>query len=110
MTSIDHAIAGLGGHGAAIAVVLAVLLGLRHATDPDHLTVVSMLVMADAEHGTRRAGRLGLSWGTGHAITLILFGLPVVVLGIALPAAVEQAAEVTIGAVIFALAIRLLVR
>ena len=42
---------------------LAVLMGLRHATDPDHLTAVASLVLGDARHGSSRAGRLGLAWG-----------------------------------------------
>ena len=55
--------------GEALLVVLAValLLGLRHATDPDHLAAVSTLIASDPEDGTQRAGRLGLAWGAGHA-------------------------------------------
>jgi len=93
-----------------MALAVAVLLGLRHATDPDHLTAVSTLVLGDRNQGTRRAGTLGLSWGLGHAATLFAFGLPVIVLGRYLPDAVTGAAETAIGIVIFALAARLLLR
>jgi hypothetical protein len=110
VTPLDQAIAGLGGGGVAMALVVALLLGLRHATDPDHLTAVSTLVMSEGEHGVRRAGRLGLAWGAGHALTLLACGLPAVLLRSALPERVQQVAEVTIGVVIAALAIRLLVR
>jgi ABC-type nickel/cobalt efflux system permease component RcnA len=110
MTSLDPAISGLGGGGFAMALVVALLLGLRHATDPDHLTAVSTLVMSEGDEGGRRAGRLGLAWGTGHALTLLAFGLPVVLFRHALPEPVQQAAEVAIGIVIVALAVRLLVR
>jgi ABC-type nickel/cobalt efflux system permease component RcnA len=117
VTWLDDAIAGLGGGGLAMALVVAVLLGLRHATDPDHLTAVSTLVMSEGDDppcggqaAVRRAGRLGLAWGVGHALTLIVCGLPVVLFGRGLPDAVQHAAEVAIGAVIVALAIRLLIR
>jgi ABC-type nickel/cobalt efflux system permease component RcnA len=91
------------------ALLLAFLLGLRHATDPDHLTAVSTLVMSD-EHGGRRAGVLGLCWGAGHAITLLALGLPVVLFDDQLPEPVQQGAEVAVAVLIVALAVRLLVR
>ena len=111
MTGVDHWIAGLGhGGGLAVAFLAALLLGLRHATDPDHLTAVSTLALSDDRRGARRAGTLGLGWGLGHATTLIAFGLPALLLRRYLPAAAEQAAEALIGAVIIALAVRLLLR
>jgi cytochrome c biogenesis protein CcdA len=91
------------------ALLLAFLLGLRHATDPDHLTAVSTLVMSD-EHGGRRAGVLGFAWGAGHALTLLALGLPVVLFDDHMPELVQQGAEVAIAVVIVALALRLLIR
>jgi high-affinity nickel permease len=98
--------------GASIVIVLAVavLLGLRHATDPDHLAAVTTLVAGDDERGARRAGELGLAWGVGHTATLLVFGLPVIALNGLLPHRVQQATETAIGIVIAYLAIRLLVR
>jgi cytochrome c biogenesis protein CcdA len=93
-----------------MAFVVALLLGLRHATDPDHLTAVSTLFLADGRDGPRRATVLGLSWGLGHATTLFAFGLPVVLFRRYLPDPVQRAAEAAIGIVIMALAIRLLIR
>jgi cytochrome c biogenesis protein CcdA len=107
---LDERIADLGGGGPLIALLVAILLGLRHATDPDHLTAVSTLVLQDERHGTRRAGALGLAWGLGHALTLFLLGLPIVLAGALLPDSVQRAAEVLIGLVIVGLAVRLLVR
>ncbi|UGS37004.1 HoxN/HupN/NixA family nickel/cobalt transporter [Capillimicrobium parvum] len=111
MSSLDDALAGLGTGGIVIALVAAVLLGLRHATDPDHLTAVSTLVLSEREdRRARRAAILGLSWGAGHATMLLLLGLPLVLLHGELPPAVERLAEAMVGAVIVLLAIRLLVR
>jgi len=111
MTALDHWIAGLGhGAGLTIALIAALLLGLRHATDPDHLTAVSTLALSDERRGPRRAGALGLAWGMGHATTLLIFGIPAILLRRYLPHAVDQVAEALIAAVIIGLAVRLLLR
>jgi ABC-type nickel/cobalt efflux system permease component RcnA len=112
MFGLDDQIAELGTGGSLlIALAAALLLGLRHATDPDHLTALATLVLSGEKHrGAGRAGRLGLAWGFGHATTLIAFGLPVVVLHAALPAGAQRVAEAVVGVVIVALAVRLLVR
>lgn len=110
---IDQWLAGLGGGNAAVALVAALLLGLRHATDPDHLAAVSTLVLAeekDPARSGRRAARLGLTWGAGHATTLFLLGLPAVLFGQHLSPFVQRGAEVTVGVVIVLLAVRLLYR
>jgi hypothetical protein len=93
-----------------LALVAAVLLGLRHATDADHLTAVSSLVLSHRGGGAGRAARLGWAWGLGHATTLVGFGLPVVLLAQHLPDKWLQGAELAVGLVILALAFRLLVR
>ena len=112
MPGLDERLTELGGGSGSlvIALVVAVLLGLRHATDPDHLTALSTLVLADEERGVRRAGRLGLAWGAGHAVTLIALGLPVVLFNDALPDWAGRVAEGLIGVVIVVLAVRLLLR
>lgn len=111
MVGLDERLADLAaGHGVVVALGVALLLGLRHATDPDHLTAVSTLVLSERRGGGRRALRLGLAWGAGHAVTLLALGLPVVVFGGALPGALRRGAEMAVGLVIVALALRLLVR
>jgi len=111
MFGLDDRIADLAqGGGLAVVLLVALALGLRHASDPDHLAAVSTLIASDPEDGTRRAGRLGLSWGAGHALTLALFGLPVVLLQAYLPEAAQRTAEAAVGLVIMFLAIRLLIR
>lgn len=111
MLPLEHWFAGNGGGGGqAMALLVAILLGLRHATDPDHLTAVSTLVLSDRRRGTRRANLLGFAWGLGHAATLFACGLPMILFGRNLPPTLQRAAEVLIGIVIVALAARLLVR
>ena len=60
MFGLDEWIAGLSDEGSiAIVLLVAMLLGLRHATDPDHLAAVSTLVVSGRERATRAAARLG---------------------------------------------------
>jgi high-affinity nickel permease len=86
------------------------LLGLRHASDPDHLTAVTTMIATRRERATRHAARLGLVWGLGHATSLFVFGLPVVLYSAYLPNNVQDAAETTVGVVIVVLAVGLLRR
>jgi ABC-type nickel/cobalt efflux system permease component RcnA len=91
-------------------LLVALALGLRHASDPDHLAAVSTLIASDPADGTRRAGKLGLAWGGGHAVTLAAFGLPMVLMQAYLPDTAQRAAEALVGLMIMFLAARLLVR
>jgi ABC-type nickel/cobalt efflux system permease component RcnA len=111
MFGLDDAIAS-SSDGASVLVVLlvAVLLGLRHATDPDHIAAVTTLVAAERERATRSAARLGAWWGGGHALTLLLFGLPILLFERYLPERLQQGAETAVAALIVFLAIRLIVR
>jgi high-affinity nickel permease len=111
MFGLDETISGLAaGHGAIVVLLVAFALGLRHASDPDHLVAVSTLVAAGKERAGRAAGLLGAAWGAGHATTLLLFGLPVILVQKFLPAAVESFAEALIGVIIVVLAARLLLQ
>ena len=111
MPGLDQHLAVLAhGHALLVVVAVAILLGLRHATDPDHLAAVSTFIASERRDGVRRAGELGLAWGLGHATTLLICGMPVVLAAAYLPDAARRAAEVTVGVVIMALAARLLMR
>jgi hypothetical protein len=110
MFGLDTALTGLSdGSTLLLVMAIAMLLGLRHASDPDHLAAVTTLV-AGGEGSGRRAGRLGLTWGAGHATSLFAFGVPIVLWRAYLPEPVQSGAETTVGIVIVALAVWLLVR
>lgn len=101
---IDAWITGLfEGAPLLVALGLAFVLGLRHASDPDHLVAVTSLVAI--ERGDSRAAvRLGAFWGLGHAITLLAIGLPLIALKSELPPWLESGAEKAIGVLIVLLA------
>jgi high-affinity nickel permease len=111
MFGLDDSIASYSdGAGLAVVALVAIVLGLRHATDPDHLAAVGTLMASKRDGAGRRAAALGGAWGLGHALTLLAFGLPIVLFEAYLPARVQQGAELTIGLVIVFLAVLLLVR
>jgi ABC-type nickel/cobalt efflux system permease component RcnA len=109
MANLDEWITQLG-NGPETVLLVAILLGLRHATDPDHIAAVSSLVLGDRTDGVRQARILGTAWGLGHGTTLFFFGLPIVFFRRHLPDAIHQVAEVAVGAIIVLLAARLLIR
>jgi hypothetical protein len=110
MTAIDGGLTELfSGAPLLVALGVAAALGLRHASDPDHLVAVTSLVAAD-DGDARAAARLGAWWGIGHAGTLLLLGLPLIFFKSSLPAWLESAAERAIGVVILALAARVIVK
>jgi high-affinity nickel permease len=89
------------------ALGIAFVLGLRHASDPDHLVAVTSLVAAE-DGDTRKAARLGAWWGIGHAGTLLLIGLPLILFKSELPTWLESGAEKAVGVVILVLAARVI--
>ena len=106
LESFMHGPASLG-----LVLLISALLGLRHASDPDHLAAVTTLIASEDDlDKVRKAGFMGLLWGAGHGTTLVLIGFPLVLFNRYLPEAVQQAAETLIGAIIILLAGRLLLR
>ena len=113
MSAIDGWLEGLmhGSSGLGVILLVSLLLGLRHASDPDHLAAVTTLIASEEERKrAHKAGLMGFLWGLGHGTTLVILGLPLVLFGRYLPEPVQQAAETLIGVIIVSLAVRLLLR
>jgi hypothetical protein len=107
---LDGALTSLfDGASIGVTLLVALVLGLRHASDPDHLVAVTSLVAAD-DGDSRAATRLGAWWGLGHSATLLVVGLPLIFLRSALPAWLEAGAEKAVGVVILLLATRVIYR
>jgi high-affinity nickel-transport protein len=80
---------------------LGFILGLRHALDTDHLAAVSTVL---AERPSWRASWLvGLSWGIGHTLVLLVVGAIVLVLRVPIPEPLAVAAEGAVGLMLVAL-------
>lgn len=82
-------------------LTLGFVLGLRHALDTDHIAAVSTVL---AQRPSWRASSLvGLSWGLGHTLMLLLVGAVVLVLRVPIPELVSTAAEFAVGVMLVAL-------
>ena len=88
------------GQGKTMVTLLAILglgffLGMRHATDPDHMIAVSTIV--SRERSVRHAGLIGILWGLGHTITIVLVGAAIIVFSVVIPARVGLSMELSVG-------------
>ena len=81
---------------------IGLLLGLRHAFEPDHLAAVSTLATRPSPR-LWSAARLGLVWGLGHTATVGIVVLFIIVLGIQVPARFWPAAELLVAALLVVL-------
>jgi hypothetical protein len=80
------------------------LLGMRHALEPDHLAAVSTLV--SQERNGFKAAWLGLCWGAGHTLALLLVGVSLVALEAELPTSVATAFEFAVAIMLVGLGLR----
>ena len=85
---------------------LAFGLGLLHALDADHIAMVTSLSSAHA--GFKKSVRYCSRWAIGHALTLMVLGLLVMVIGIQIPPQYSELAELTIGIFLILLGLWLL--
>jgi hypothetical protein len=74
---------------------LGLVLGLRHALDTDHLAAVSTILTQ--RPSLRASGIIGLSWGLGHTVVLLLVGTVVLMLRVPIPEPFALAAEFGVG-------------
>ncbi len=114
MSGIDSLLDGFleGGQVSLwLVLLISVALGLRHASDPDHVAAVTILVASgETRNKIGRAGLTGFSWGLGHGTTLVIIGLPLIVFSRFLPEPIVRIAETLIGLIIVLLAVQLLLK
>jgi hypothetical protein len=85
-------------------LLLGVLLGMRHALEPDHLAAVSLLV---ARRRSPAAGLVvGALWGVGHTLALFAVGCVLALIGRHLPARTAAAFELLVAVMLVALGTR----
>ncbi|MCC7124707.1 MAG: M48 family metalloprotease [Acidobacteria bacterium] len=85
---------------------VALLFGLRHACEPDHVSAVATLVSRAERPAT--AAWLGASWGVGHAVSLLAAGAVLAWARVLMPARVEHLLEVVVAAMIVGMGLRAL--
>src|SRR4051812_402983 len=88
--------------------LIGLLLGMRHALEPDHLAAVSTLVTE--ERDARAGAILGAFWGLGHTVSLVVVGGTLALLRTGMPARAADAFELVVAAMLLVLGTRALVR
>ena len=83
--------------------LLGLLLGMRHATDPDH--VVAVTTILSHERRLAAATRIGAVWGLGHSVTVLAVGAAIIVFKLAIPVRVGLAMEFAVAIVLILLGI-----
>ena len=90
----------------SLLTILAVgfVLGMRHATDADHVIAVSTIV--SREQKASRAATIGAAWGVGHTVTIFAVGSVLILFRITLPARIGLSMELAVGLMLIILGIR----
>jgi high-affinity nickel-transport protein len=81
--------------------MLGLLMGMRHATDPDHVIAVTTIV--SRERRLTAASRVGIVWGLGHTLTVLAVGAAIIIFKIAIPIRLGLAMEFAVAIVLMLL-------
>lgn len=84
-------------------VALGFLLGLRHATDPDHVIAVTTIVAR--QRTMSGAALIGAIWGVGHTLTMLVVGGGIILWGWVIPPRIGLATELSVGLMLILLGI-----
>lgn len=76
-------------------LALGFFLGMRHATDPDHVIAVTTIV--SRQRSVRHAAAIGILWGLGHTITILIVGSAIILFGLVIPPRVGLSMEFSVG-------------
>jgi len=82
-------------------LVLGFVLGMRHATDADHVVAVTTIVSDRASLWS--ASLVGALWGIGHTVTILLVGGAIVVFRLTIPPRLGLAMEFSVALMLIAL-------
>ncbi|HEY4358528.1 MAG TPA: high-affinity nickel-transport family protein [Acidobacteriaceae bacterium] len=81
--------------GLFTVLALGFFLGMRHATDADHVVAVSTIVSRERRVGS--AALIGALWGAGHTITIFAVGVGIIVFTLVIPPRVGLSMEFSVG-------------
>src|SRR5712692_917146 len=84
-------------------IALGFFLGMRHATDPDHVIAVTTIV--SRQRSIPHAALIGALWGVGHTMTILVVGSAIILFGLVIPAKVGLAMELSVGLMLILLGI-----
>ncbi len=84
-------------------LALGFFLGMRHATDPDHVIAVSTIVAR--YRSMKGAAAIGAVWGIGHTLTLLIVGGGIILFRWVIPARVGLSMELSVGLMLIVLGV-----
>ncbi len=84
-------------------LVLGFFLGMRHATDPDHVIAVATIVTR--QRSLARAALIGAWWGLGHTITIFVVGSGIILFNLVIPTRIGLSMELSVGIMLVILGI-----
>lgn len=90
----------------SMALGLGFLLGLKHATEADHLVAVTTIV--SEQRSVWRSMMIGALWGIGHTAALFVAGLLIIILHVSIPERVAVILELGVALMITILGARIL--
>ena len=82
-------------------VMLGLMLGIRHATDPDHVIAVTAILTRERRLGG--AARIGFVWGLGHTLTVLLVGVAIIIFKLKVPLRLGLSMEFAVAVVLILL-------
>jgi hypothetical protein len=86
-----------------LTFITSLMLGMRHATDPDHIVAVTTIV--SRERSVVKAAGIGAVWGAGHTITLLVVGGAIVAFKIVFDARVGLSMELCVAIMLIVLGV-----
>ena len=84
-------------------LALGFVLGMRHATDADHVVAVTTIV--SDQPSLRRASTVGAMWGMGHSLTVLLVGGAMILFRVAVPPRLGLALEFAVAVMLVVLGV-----
>jgi ABC-type nickel/cobalt efflux system permease component RcnA len=82
-------------------IALGFFLGMRHATDPDHVIAVTTII--SRQRNITRAALVGAFWGIGHTVTIFAVGTLVILFDVVIPPRVGLSMELSVGVMLMLL-------
>lgn len=84
-----------------LTFITSLMLGMRHATDPDHIVAVTTIV--SRERSVVKAAGIGAVWGIGHTVTLLLVGGAIIAFKVAFNARLGLSLELSVAIMLIVL-------
>ena len=86
-----------------VILLFGFVLGMRHATDPDHVVAVSTIV--SREHSLAKSALVGAFWGLGHTVTILFVGAAIILFNLTISPRVGLTMELCVGLMLIVLGV-----